>query len=53
MVREVLKGAERLDLPDRYVAAGCLYQTVWNVLDGHPPERGISDYDLIYSTRLI
>lgn len=48
MVREVLRRAEELDLSDWYLAAGCLYQTVWNVLDGHPPERGIVDYDLIY-----
>ena len=47
-VVEVLARAERLDLPDWYLAAGCLFQTVWNVLEGHDPERGISDYDLIY-----
>lgn len=35
-------------LPDWYLAAGCLFQTVWNVLDGHDPARGINDYDLIY-----
>ena len=48
MVGEVLRRAEALGLPDWYLAAGCLFQTVWNVLDGHPPERGIADYDLIY-----
>jgi hypothetical protein len=48
MVGEVLRRGEHLDLPDWYLAAGCLYQSVWNVLDGHPPERGIIDYDLIY-----
>lgn len=47
-VVEVLDRAGRLDLPDWYLAAGCLFQTVWNVLDGHDPERGINDYDLIY-----
>ncbi|MGH9233645.1 MAG: nucleotidyltransferase family protein [Acidimicrobiales bacterium] len=47
-VHEVLCRAERLDLPDWYLAAGCLFQTVWNVLDGHDPTRGIDDYDLIY-----
>jgi hypothetical protein len=25
-----------------------LYQTVWNVVTGHPPEAGILDYDLAY-----
>jgi hypothetical protein len=48
LVAEVLARAEALDLPDWYLAAGCLYQTVWNVLDGHDPTRGIADYDLIY-----
>lgn len=47
-VREILARAERLDLPDWYLAAGCLFQTVWNVLDGNDPEQGIHDYDLIY-----
>jgi hypothetical protein len=47
-VREILARAERLDLPDWYLAAGCLFQTVWNVLDGNDPEHGIQDYDLIY-----
>ncbi|HEY3673428.1 MAG TPA: nucleotidyltransferase family protein [Acidimicrobiia bacterium] len=47
-VREVLRRAEALDLPDWYLTAGCLFQTVWNVLDGHDPERGILDYDLLY-----
>ena len=48
LVAEVLVRAERLDLPDWYLAAGCLYQTVWNVLDGQDPTRGIEDYDLLY-----
>jgi hypothetical protein len=48
VVREVLRRAELLDLPDWYLAAGCLFQTVWNVLDGCDPQHGINDYDLIY-----
>jgi uncharacterized protein len=28
--------------------AGCLYQTVWNVLTNKPARTGIRDYDLIY-----
>ena len=47
-VRDVLVRAATLDLPDWYLAAGCLFQTVWNVLDGRDPEHGIGDYDLIY-----
>ena len=45
---EVLARAAAMDLPSWYLAAGCLYQTVWNVVTGQPPEAGILDYDLGY-----
>ena len=45
---EVLTRAAVLALPDWYLVAGCLYQTVWNVVTGQPPESGILDYDLAY-----
>jgi hypothetical protein len=45
---EVLARASALDLPAWYLVAGCLYQTVWNVVTGQPPEAGILDYDLAY-----
>ena len=48
MVATVLDRLESLALPDGHLAAGCLFQTVWNVLDGQEPERGIGDYDVIY-----
>jgi hypothetical protein len=48
VVVEVLRRAEALALPDWYLTAGCLFQTVWNVLDGQDPTRGIRDYDLFY-----
>jgi hypothetical protein len=35
-------------LPEWRLVAGCLYQTVWNVLTGRPRGTGIKDYDLIY-----
>jgi uncharacterized protein len=35
-------------LPQWRLVAGCLYQTVWNVLTGRAPGTGIKDYDLIY-----
>lgn len=47
-VVEVLDEARQLALPDWYLTAGCLFQTVWNVLDGLPADRGIRDYDLFY-----
>jgi uncharacterized protein len=45
---EVLARAAAMDLPGWYLVAGCLYQTVWNVVTGQPPEAGILDYDLAY-----
>lgn len=48
VVVDVLTRAEALALPGWYLTAGCLFQTVWNVLDGHDPGRGIRDYDLLY-----
>jgi hypothetical protein len=45
---EVLARAAALDLPGWYLVAGCLYQTVWNVVTGQPAEAGILDYDLAY-----
>jgi uncharacterized protein len=44
----VLERAARWDLRGWYLVAGCLYQTVWNVVTGQPPQAGILDYDLIY-----
>jgi hypothetical protein len=48
VVDDVLRRAEAVDLPGWYLTAGCLFQTVWNVLDDHEPTRGIRDYDLFY-----
>jgi uncharacterized protein len=45
---DVLAQAAAMALPGWYLAAGCLYQTVWNVVTAQPPEAGILDYDLAY-----
>jgi len=45
---DVLTRAAAMDLPGWYLVAGCLYQTVWNVVTDQPPEAGILDYDLAY-----
>lgn len=37
-----------LALPDCWLLAGCLYQSVWNVMSGHPSRTGIKDYDIGY-----
>ena len=38
----------RLELPDAWLVAGCLVQTVWNVLTGRAVDYGIADYDIFY-----
>jgi uncharacterized protein len=48
VLTEVLERAAMLDLPGWYVTAGCLYQTVWNVVTGRVPASGIRDYDILY-----
>jgi uncharacterized protein len=45
---DVLARAAGMALPNWYLVAGCLYQTLWNVVTGQPPEVGILDYDLAY-----
>ena len=45
---EVLARAAAMDLPGWYLVAGAVYQTVWNVVTGQPPQAGILDYDLAY-----
>lgn len=45
---EVLRRCAVLGLPDWYLSAGCVAQTVWNFLTGRPLDAGIRDYDLIY-----
>jgi hypothetical protein len=45
---KVLNRAASLDLPGWYVTAGCVFQTVWNVVTGKPATSGIKDYDVFY-----
>ncbi|MCX4750306.1 nucleotidyltransferase family protein [Kitasatospora sp. NBC_01287] len=45
---EVLTRTAGMGLPGWYVTAGCLFQTVWNVVTDRPPTSGIKDYDVFY-----
>ena len=45
---EILARWNDLRLPDGWLVAGCLFQTVWNVLRGLLPAANIRDYDLFY-----
>jgi uncharacterized protein len=44
----LLTTARELGLSQWRLVAGCIYQTVWNVLTNKPARTGIKDYDLIY-----
>jgi uncharacterized protein len=48
VVRAVLAAAAEMDLPDWYLAAGGVSQTVWNVRHGLGAAEGIKDYDVVY-----
>lgn len=44
----ILARAGGLNLPDWALAAGAVYQNVWNALTHRPPGHGVKDYDLAY-----
>ena len=46
--RAILDAWGALGLPDGWLVAGCLFQTVWNLASGRAPEQGIKDYDIFY-----
>jgi uncharacterized protein len=46
--RIILERWDALALPDCWLVAGCLFQTVWNKQSGQPPQANIKDYDLFY-----
>jgi len=47
-VQKILERTNKLVIPNWYLGAGGIAQTVWNVLHGFDPENGIKDYDLVY-----
>lgn len=46
--RAILERWSALALPQGWLVAGCLFQTVWNLRSGWVPEAHIKDYDLFY-----
>jgi hypothetical protein len=46
--RAILDAWQQLELPDGWLVAGCLFQTVWNLQSGRAPEADIKDYDIFY-----
>ena len=48
IIGAILQRAPELQMPNWYLGAGCLAQTVWNGLHGFPAAQHIKDYDLVY-----
>ena len=44
----IMERWDELCLPDGWLVAGCLFQTVWNRISGQPSTNGIKDYDIFY-----
>src|SRR3954453_9077619 len=44
----ILDRWDALLLPDGWLVAGCLFQTVWNLRAGRPPPDGIKDHAIFY-----
>jgi hypothetical protein len=45
---EILERFEEVALPDSWLVAGCIAQTIWNLGYAQPAEFGLEDVDLIY-----
>ncbi|AJY45790.1 nucleotidyltransferase family protein [Martelella endophytica] len=48
LLAPILLAWERIALPDCWLVAGALAQTVWNDRFGYAPDRGIADIDIVY-----
>ena len=48
IIEEILKITPSLRIPNWYLGAGCIAQTVWNQAHGFDPSFGIKDYDIVY-----
>ena len=46
--RRILERLPSLNLPQCWLVAGCLFQTVWNLRCSQAPQHGIQDYDVFY-----
>ena len=45
---DILDYVYKLELPNFYIAAGSVFQTIWNYYDEKPLNYGIKDIDIIY-----
>jgi hypothetical protein len=46
--RAIVGRLPSLGLPDCWLVSGALFQTIWNLRAGQPPENAIRDYDVFY-----
>ncbi|MGY3735469.1 nucleotidyltransferase family protein [Lactococcus taiwanensis] len=44
----ILDEVATLNLPNYYIAAGSIFQTVWNQVDSKLPMHGVEDIDVVY-----
>ena len=42
----ILQRWQALELPDAWLVASCLFQTVWNGISNQAPDTDIKDYDI-------
>lgn len=47
-IAAILAKLDALHVPDCWLVAGCLYQTVWNLMSDRSATQGIKDYDIFY-----
>lgn len=48
LLMSALERLRSLALPDGWIVAGAIYDTVWNALTGRDPLHGINDVDIFY-----
>lgn len=45
---QIIQTVSKMAIPELYVGAGCIVQSVWNRLYARPTGYGISDVDIVY-----
>lgn len=48
ILNEILTRFDEVNLPNAYLVAGCVSQTIWNITLGRAPNENLSDIDIIY-----
>jgi uncharacterized protein len=48
ILRPIIGAWSAISLPDCWLVAGAIAQTVWNSAFGFPPDHGLKDVDLVY-----